>query len=228
MRLARYLSMCIVWVASVAPVSAHAQDLSHYRQFHLGMAIAAVMQQVGPIPQVQLIHQRPGLIQELVWYPPRPPGALPDQDAVRQMVFTFYEGELCRMVIEYDPQHTEGLTTDDMVETLAIQYGPASRPRVAIMGSLSQGSHFSDEILASWKDGRFALTLFRPSYLSTFGLVVTDRRLDRLARQATDEAIRLDAREAPQRDEDRRLAQAEDERVRLATVRQTNKGTFRP
>jgi hypothetical protein len=111
---------------------------------------------------------------------------------------------------------------------LALQYGRASRPRVAILGSLSNGSHLTDEILASWEDPRFALTLFRPTHLSTFGLVVTDRRLDGLARHATDEASRLDAQEAPQRDKDRRLAQAEDERVRLAKARQTNKGTFRP
>ena len=115
-----------------------------------------------------------------------------------------------------------------MVEALAVQYGPASRPRVAIMGSLSNGSHLSDEILASWEDPRFAHTLFRPTYLSTFGLVVTDRRLDGLARHATDEAIRLDAQEAPQRDKERRYAEGEDERVRVAKARLTNKGTFRP
>jgi len=226
--LARYVSLCVVWVASVVPVSAHAPDLSRYREFHLGMSMATVTEQVGPTPEVRLVHQRPALIQELTWYPPRSSGALPDEEAVRQVVFTFYEGELCRMVIEYDRQRTEGLTVDDMLEALAVKFGPATRPRVVIMASLSEGSHLSDEILANWQDSRSALTLFRPSYLSTFGLMVTDRRLDRLARRATDAALRLDAQEAPQRDEDRKLAQGEEERVRLAKARQSNKGTFRP
>jgi hypothetical protein len=229
MNVARQLSIWIAWLAfAVAPVSAQAPDLSRYRQFHLGMTLAAVTQEVGPTPEVRMIHQRPALIQELTWYPPRSLGMLPDDEAVREVLFTFYNGELCRLVIEYDGRHTEGLTVDDMVGALALRYGPASLPRVPIMGSWSNGSHLSDEILANWEDPRFALTLFRPTYLSSFGLVVTERRLDGLARRATDEAIRLDAQEAPQRDSDQQQAQNEATRVTLAKARQTNKGTFRP
>ena len=229
MKLARHLAICIAWITiTVAPVSAQPQDLSRYRQFRLGMTLAAVTHEVGPTPEVRVIHQRPALIQELAWHPPHPLAKLPDEEAVREVLFTFYEGELWRMVIDYDRWRTEGLTTDDILEALAPQYGPATRPRMAIMDSISKGAHFSDEIVANWRDARYALTLFRPTYLSSFGLVMTDRRLDGLARRAIQEALRLDLHEAPQRDRDRERAQNEEARVKEVKARQTNKGTFRP
>lgn len=229
MNVTRQLSLCLACLAlAVAPVCAEAPDLSRYRQFHLGMTLAAVAQEVGPAPDVRVIHQRPALIQELTWHPPRPLGTDPDNETVREVVFTFYNGELCRLVIEYDRRLTEGLTVDDMVEALAVRYGPASRPRLAIMRSLSRGSNLSDEILASWEDPGFALMLFRPTYLSAYGLAVTERRLDGLARRASEEATRLDAQEAPQRDREQQQANKEAARVKLEKARHANKGTFRP
>jgi hypothetical protein len=226
MKLARSPAICIAWVAiAVAPVSAQPPDLSGYRQFRLGMTPAAVLHEVGPAPEVKVVHRRPTLIQELVWHPPR---SLPDHEAVREVLFVFYEGELFRMLIEYDRSRTDGLTTDDILEALAPRYGPASRPRKAIMASISKGSHFSDEILASWENARFALTLFRPTYLSSFGLVLTERRLDGLAARAIEEAHRLDDVEAPQRERERERTEAEEAHVKQTKARQTNKGTFRP
>jgi hypothetical protein len=226
MNIARHSLVCIAWFTFAAvPVFVQAPDLSRYRQFHLGMTVAAVAQLVGPAPEVRVIHQRPALLQELTWYPRR---TLPDDEAVQEVVFTFYDGKLCRLVIEYDGRSTAGLTTDDMVEALSVQYGQASRPRAAIMGSLSRGSHLSDELLATWVNPGHALTLFRPMFLSSFGLVITERRLDSLARRAADEATRLDAQETARRDRDRQGAQNEETRVKLAKARQANKGKFRP
>jgi hypothetical protein len=229
MNVTRQLSICTSLLALAAvPVSAQDPDLSRYRQFRLGMTLAAVAHEVGPTPEVRVIHQRPALIQELAWHPSHPLAKLPDEEAVREVLFTFYEGELWRMVIDYDRWRTEGLTTDDILEALAPQYGRATRPRKAIMASISNGAHFSDEILANWKDARFAHTLFRPTYLSSFGLLVTERRLDGLATRAIQEADRLDVDEAPQRHEERQRAQAEEARVKQDKARLTNKGTFRP
>ena len=82
--------LCVAWSAiAVAPVSAQTTDLAGYRPFHLGMTAAAVGEQVGADSQVKVIHQRPALIEELVWYPPRALGALSDHEAVRQIVFSF-------------------------------------------------------------------------------------------------------------------------------------------
>jgi hypothetical protein len=219
----------VVWGAiAVSPMSASAQDLAGYRAFQMGMSPAAVSAEVGPSPQVRVVHERPALIQELVWYPTRVDGILPEDEVVRSVVFTFYAGELCRMVIEYDRRRTEGLTADDVIEVLAARYGPASRPRVPMMASLAGGSYLGDAVVASWQDSRFTLTLFQPSFLSSFGLSIIDRRLDGLARQAAAEATRLDSVEGPQRERDRRAVLDEASRVRLGKAREANKATFRP
>src|SRR5260370_42519504 len=46
-----------------------------------------------------VIHQRPALIQEVDWRPGRYPGSSPDTDAVKDIMFSFCNGELLRMRI---------------------------------------------------------------------------------------------------------------------------------
>jgi hypothetical protein len=65
---ARILPMSIAWVVISTPLIS-AQDLSRYREFQLGMSLVAVAQQVGITPEGRVLHQRPGLIQELMWLP---------------------------------------------------------------------------------------------------------------------------------------------------------------
>jgi hypothetical protein len=220
--------------SSLAPVLAPtlaltpSPDLSRYRQFQLGMSPAEVVAKTSSATEVRTLSERPALIQELVWYPPRALGARPDTEAVREVVFTFYAGELCRMLIEYDRLRTEGLTADDMVDALVLPYGVAMRPSTSRMASISKGSHLGDEVLATWGDAQFTLALFRPSYLSSFGLAVAERRLDGLARGASEEARRLDAADAPQRERARQHAQAEALRLKQLDARTANKGTFKP
>jgi hypothetical protein len=75
-------------------------DLSEYRGFRIGMDLAAVASQARMRPdQAQLIHQRPALIQALGWRPERS-GSSSQTEAVRVVVFSFYNGELFRIVVE--------------------------------------------------------------------------------------------------------------------------------
>ena len=48
-----------------------AQDLSTYRDFHMGMSIAEVAKRAEIAPEPHVIQQRPALIQELTWQPQR-------------------------------------------------------------------------------------------------------------------------------------------------------------
>ena len=190
MKLARHLSICIAWVAiMVTPVSAQSQDLSRYRQFRLGMTLEALTHEFGPTTEVRVIHRRPALIQELVWSPPRPLARRSDEEAVREVLFTFYEGELCRML---DRVQTAGERKGSRPMTSSRRW-PRSmvlRPGRAWRSCRQsrRGPTSATRILANWQDARYALTLFRPSYLSSFGLVMTERRLDGLARRAIKEA----------------------------------------
>jgi hypothetical protein len=194
------------------------------------MSLAAVAQHVGIPTEARMVHQRPALIQELTWQPPRSLGPSPSGESVRKVLFSFYNGELFRIVINYDWDKTEGLTVEDMVEAVSATYGPAVLPALSATPILALSKVYgeSDRIMAHWEDAQSSVDLFQPSYASTFGLVVLSKRLDALARSASVESIRLDAQEAPKRAIDRKQKQEDDDHVRQQKARLVNKATFRP
>jgi hypothetical protein len=67
---ARILAMSVAWVVMPPPVTV-AQDRSKYREFQLGMSLVAVAERAGTTPEARVVHQRPDLIQELMWQPTR-------------------------------------------------------------------------------------------------------------------------------------------------------------
>jgi len=118
------LGFLIAFVASLI----QAQDLSSYRDFQFGMTLASVAKQAGVNPaKAKLLHQRPAVIQEL-WWKQSLGGSSLQPDPVREVVFSFYNGDLFRMVVTYDRYRTEGLSEDDMIEATSATYGFAARP----------------------------------------------------------------------------------------------------
>ena len=224
---ARILAMSIAWVV-MSSSAISAQDLSRYREFQLGMSLVTVAQQSGNTPEARVLYQRPELIQELMWQPPRRIGSSLPGDSVRRVVFSFYNDQLFRIVVNYEWDRTEGLTVEDMVEALSATYGPATLPATEIISSLSRVHSDSDRIMAHWEDPQHSLDLVRPAYASTFGLVVFSKRLDALASAASVEAIRLDQQETPKWATDRKQKQEDENHARQETARRANKGTFRP
>ena len=221
---ARILATSIAWVVISSSVIS-AQNLSAYREFQLGMSLVAVAQRAGITPEARVLHQRPDLIQELTWQPPRRLGSFPPGDSVRQVLLNFYNGQLFRIVVNYEWDRTEGLTVEDMVEALSVTYGPAATEISSALSRLNTGS---DKIVAHWEGPEYSLNLFRPSSASTFGLVVFSKRLDALAQAASVEAIRLDEHGIPRRAIDRKQKQEDEDHARQAKVRLVNKATFRP
>ncbi len=215
------------------PVSAplvDAPDLSRYRGFQFGMNLPAVAKQAAIEPsEAKVIHQRPAVIQELTWQPWLSYRSPPQADAVRTILFSFYNGELFRMVVNYDRQRTEGLTNEDMVEAISAEYGTASRPdtKVVLFSSL-QVYNDSEKVIARWEDSQYSFNLFRSSYQPTFGMLVYSKRLDPLAQAAIAEAIRLDEQEAPQKEIERQKKQDEANRAEQEKARLANKLNFRP
>jgi hypothetical protein len=130
-------------------------------------------------------------------------------------------------MVNYDWDRTEGLTVEDMVDALSVVYGPPLLPATDITGSLSRGRTGGDRIVAQWGDAQYSVNLFRPSYASTFGLVVFEKRLDSLARAASVDTIRPEEQRA-QRAIERRQKQRDEDLSREERVRQVNKATFRP
>jgi len=218
------------WLLAV-PVSAalaDVHDMSRYREFQFGMNLPAIVKQTGmKASDARVIHQRPAVIQELEWQPQLSPTSS-QADPVRTIFFSFYNGELFRIVVNYDRYKTGGLSTEDVVEAMSARYGTATRPAAEITFSSSQVYNDSEVVIARWEDSQYSFNLFRSSYQPTFGMVGFSKRLDALARAAIVEAIRLDEQEAPQREIDRQQKQDEDNRAEQAKARLTNKPNFRP
>ena len=214
----------------------HAQDRSSYRDFQLGGNVASVAALARlPPSEAMTLHQRPALIQELTWRLPvyQADSIVPVTDPVREIVFSFYNDQLFRMVVTYDYARTHGLTDADMIAGVSTSYGPPQKPTATRARALSSVEQESGTLLARWGDAEFSVVLYRSSdYLQSsparFRLIVASPRLEALTRTATTEAMRLDLREAPQRAIDRQKQDAEDLRVAQEKARVANKAAFRP
>jgi len=216
----------------LVPVSAAAMggpDLSRYRSFQFGETLPAVAKQAGlDVSQAKVIHARPALLQELEWPIWLASSFDSPQDPVRTILFSFYNGELFRILVSYDRDDTKGLTTEDIIEAISAQYGTATEPaNVEIVFSSTQVYNDSEAIIARWEDSQYSFDLYRSSYQPTFGMIAFSKGLDALARTATAEAIRLDAAEAPQREIQRQNQEDEKNRESLEKARQVNKSKFR-
>jgi hypothetical protein len=214
----------------VAAPAVGAPDLSRYRDFQFGETLAAVAKQAGLDPSAaKLIHERPAVIQELEW-----PLWLassfssPQMDPVRSILFSFYNGELFRVVVSYDRDETIGLTLDDMIGAISARYGPASKAASSeITFSSTQVYNDSEAVIARWEDSQYSFNLYRSNYQPTFGMIAFSKRMDAQSRAATTEAIRLDAQEAPQREIQRQQREDDANRELLEKARQANKSNFR-
>jgi len=223
------LALVLVLVLLSAPVIC-AQDLSVYRGFQFGMDLTTVAKQAGIRPsEAKVIHQRPAVIQELEWRPQRAYVSSKETDPVREVLFSFYNGELFRALVTYDRDRTQGLTDQDMIDGISLLYGTAVRPDAdVVLFSSSRVYNNTEKVIARWEDSEYSFNLFRVSYSSEFGIAGFSKRLDSLAQQASIEAIRLDALEAPEREIQRQKKLDEEKQLAQDKARPGNKANFRP
>ena len=207
-----------------------AQDLSKYRDFQLGMDLTTVAKQAGmEQAQAKSIHERPAVIQELEWRPGISLGSQPSTDPVKGILFGFYNNQLYRIVINYEQDNTEGLTDQDLIESISAQYGKPTRPVAQITSSpLSQVYADLESVIARWENSEYSLNLFRFSYKSSYGVIVFSKRLNALAKTAIAESVRLNDLEAPQREIERQRKQTEETLAAGQKARAANKSNFRP
>jgi hypothetical protein len=241
MKMMRNIVVALSLILLSAPVI-FGQDLSKYRTFSLGTSLAELSKQVGPYSHyTTLIHQRPAAIQELTYWTLHssrsPVGAYP----VSQVLFSFYNGELYRIVVTYDRGDTEGLTDDDMVQAVSARYGTATMlypeinffPTNYLDGSTDKVIPFfltsppnrsADRVIARWEDSQNSVILFRSASRNSFGLAISSKRLDAQAEAAIFEFEKLEKREAPQVE----IGRVKKEVDNLETMRQTNLKAFQP
>jgi hypothetical protein len=92
--------------------------------------LVKVARHAGISPEPRIVHQRPELIQELMWLPPRLGTTADGGDSAQKVLFTFYNDQLSRVVVSYDRRRTEGLTVEDLVEAISATYGVPTIPLV--------------------------------------------------------------------------------------------------
>lgn len=208
----------------------YTQEFSRYRDFQLGMSLAAAAKQSEvPVSEAKSISLRPALIQELEWKSWTSSNASSRLDPVKGILFDFYNGELFQILVSYDQNLTEGLTDEDLIESISTHYGSPVRP-VETIHVFSPAHLYSQDakLIARWEDSQYSFNLFRASYQATPGMLIFSKRLQLLAQAAMVEAARLDAQEAPQREIDRQRKQDEEKHAAARKVRPANKVNFRP
>lgn len=230
---ARTLATCAVGIIC----STHAlegQGLSRYRNFELGSDLASVSALAGiAASEAKTMHERPALLQDLEWRPSHwvSGSTAASTDPVEQLRFSFYNDQLFRIVVDYGSDRTEGMTGADMIEAISAVYGtPLSRAAKGVAGrSPSRLEAESGSPIVRWADTEHTVVLYQTSsYGATYHLIVTDIRLENLARKAEAQAERLDDQEAPAREIARQRKERDDGRAAAAKARAVNKGVFRP
>ena len=206
--------------------SAYGQDLSRYRGFSFGMTPAEVAKQVAPQTlQARMVSKETAIVQESTWWPLDAPGSAQPVQPVWQVLFTFYNGQLYRILITYNTQATKGLTVEDMVEAISTQYGQPTRPNSTVSFPTNELYSSTEIVIARWEDSQNSLNLFRSSFLNTYGLVMFSKQLDTQVRAAFAESLKHGKHaEDPQIE----VARLKTEADGLEVMRQKNKKTFRP
>jgi len=221
------------WISTTALLGALfapallAGDLSTYRGFQFGMDLNAAEKRAEVKPaDVKTIHRRPAVIQDLSWRPPGVAGNPGESDSVKDVLLSFYNGKLFRVVANYDRYKTEGMTAEDIIGAVSATYGIAATPTAEILFPSSYSENV--KVIARWEDAEFSVNLVLSPYQPSFALVSFSRQLNDLAQAATVEAIRLDTQEAPQRDAEQRRQQADEISAKQEKARLANKPSFRP
>jgi hypothetical protein len=208
----------------------YAQDLSKYREFQLGMNLDAVAKKADVDPSAaKVIYQRPAVIQELEWWPHSSSNSPDQPDPVNEILFSFYNGQLYRIVIRYDQQRTKGLTDQDLIESISAKYGKPTMPDEKIISSpSSQFYSDSENVIACWESSQYSIYFFRFSYGPAPGMLVVSKRLEALAQVAIVQAVALNAQEAPQREIESQKQQDEEKSAAEQKARPLSKANFRP
>jgi hypothetical protein len=226
----RLLAIAVCGVILNGP-SISGQDLSRYREYALESSLASVLKASGArADDVKTLHERPAKIQELEWRAPYVFTGTERPDPVRGAVFGFYNDQLFQIVITYDRERMEGLTNEDLIESISATYGMPVLASARTTRSAAAGPDVLVDTVAvaRWEDAASSLTLFRSTYSRECQLVLISKTLKTRARTATREGLRLDAREAPQREIDQRKKDVADARAAQEKARLQNKAAFKP
>jgi hypothetical protein len=224
MKTIRSLIICLSALLLTASLL-QGQELSKYRGFSLGTSLASALKLSDQkLADVKTIHGRPMLIQEFTWWPLSSSGASSRPDSVEQILFSFSNGELYKISVNYERSSTEGLTAADLVTSISAKYGPATNVESEIDPIMNAQYNMTQKSLASWEDLRFSVDLVRSPSTGGFGLIIYAKAINAETDLASAEAVTLEEQERPQKEADQRKKETDD----LQVTREKNQKSFRP
>jgi hypothetical protein len=225
--------LCVLFALSVHD-SVFAQAALKYRDYALESSLASVVKTIGVSErEVRTLHERPARIQEIEWRLPYSSRGPDGADPVRYIQFSFYDDQLYRMIVTYHRDRTQGLTNDDIVQSLTATYGvprntPVRKASAAVTPNAPGYGTVVGAVVAQWDEPSSVLTLMRDQYSQEVQLSLVSKPLDERARRAVTEASRLDTLEAPERERARRAKEIADALATGEKAREANKPVFRP
>jgi len=223
----RTLGMACLSVGAL--YGADSAALSQYRGLTLGSSVAAAAKAAGMDPsEATVIHRRPTLIQQLEWQPRKSYAANYGTEPVKEVVLSFYDGQLYRMTAKYDRFRTEGMTPDDLIAAISKVYGTATRPVAETLQLESPVYPQTVDVLARWEDPEYSCNLVRPAGEVAFSMILFSKKLNELAKAAGIEAAKLEELDAPRRDAALLKAKAQEQQLLLDKARLANTPAFRP
>jgi hypothetical protein len=224
----RIALIAISFLALFASVGG-AQNFSKYRDYEFGTDIDTVAKQLHmDASAATTVHRRPEVIQTLSWRQYSSVSSSPKPDSLQSLRFDFYNGELARIVVGYDPVQVQGLTVEDIAEAISNVYGRPSLVNTTVVISEPGRREETRPVLARWEDANYSYSLFGAAYGSSFGVVAVSKRLDLMATVADREANRLDELEAPLREAERQKKVEQDLQAARDKARLIAKPNFRP
>jgi hypothetical protein len=144
------LVLCGRTVVSQAPFQ--------YREYALGSSVASVVKISNTREDgTKTLHVRPARIQEVEWRAPYVSLGTALADPVRDIVFSFYDDQLYKVAVTYDRDRMEGLTNDDVIESISRTYGvPLLRHAPIARTPLPDAMPAETTVLGQWEDAASA------------------------------------------------------------------------
>jgi hypothetical protein len=221
----------VVAVASIVVLSGSrlgAQELSRYRDYALESSVTSVATvSKARESETRTLYERPAKIQQLEWRAPYVPSGTEMADPVHDVLFSFCDDQLYQVVVTYDRDRMEGLTTADVLASLSATYGVPGR-KAAGPSAVPIDLPPDTIVVARWEDAASLVILTRGSYSPQFQLMLISKALNTRARAAIKQALRLDTQEAPQRERDQRKKESADALAASQKARVVNRAAFRP
>jgi len=77
---------------------------------------------------------------------------------------SFYNDQLSKMVVDYDPERTAGMTDADMIDAISTIYGPRLKPATPkTRPAASRIEEESSTPITRWGDADYSVVLYRTS-----------------------------------------------------------------